>query len=92
MSANRTEGLQIPQGQIDLSSTTTFRKSLQEAATKARHDAQTKEDEAAELRRQAQSWIDRELPDAAEPLLREAAALEETAAQRRQAAAAYEAV
>lgn len=77
---------------IDSSSKATFRATTQEAADKARKDAQDREEKAAELRRQAQSWIEKGSPEIAEPLLQEAARLEEDASTRRQAAAAYESV
>ncbi|WP_346158556.1 hypothetical protein [Nonomuraea recticatena] len=77
---------------IDSSSKATFRASTQEAAEQARKDAREREEQAAALRSDAQGWIEKGSAEIAEPLLREAAALEEDAEKRRQAAAAYESV
>jgi hypothetical protein len=77
---------------IDSSSKATFRASTREAADQARKDAQEREEKAAKLRGQAQSWIEKGSDDIAQPLLQEAARLEEDASTRRQAAAAYESV
>lgn len=76
--------------QIDASTPETFRASTQAAADELRKDANKKETKASELRVQAQGWIEKELPAAAQPLLAEAARLEEVATKRRQGAAAYE--
>lgn len=76
---------------IDASSKESFRATCTQAATAARADAARLDEEASDLRRQAAGWQQKELDDVAEPLLREAAQLEETAGLRRQAAAAYDA-
>lgn len=78
--------------QIDESSVASFRAACATAATEAERDAAQKDEEAGEMRRQAAEWIDKGVDSAAEPLLREAAALEAVADNRRQAAAAYKSV
>lgn len=77
---------------IDTSSVETFRSSTAQAARELRVDAAKKEAEAADLRRQAAEWIEKEVPSAAQPLLAEAGRLEDTARERHAAAAAYESV
>jgi len=78
--------------QIDASTPETFRATALEAAKKLQEDANTKEQEAADLRRQAAALEGDGLPDAAEALVREAVGLEQDVNKRRQAAAAYERV
>jgi hypothetical protein len=77
---------------IDSSTNATFRATTEEAAKQARADAAKREQEAGELRTQAQSWIDNGSSEIAEPLLAEAARKEEDAAKRYAAASAYESV
>lgn len=77
---------------IDSSSNASFRASTREAAEQARRDATKLQDDADELKRQAQSWIEKGSDDIAAPLLREASGMEQDAANRFAAAAAYESV
>jgi hypothetical protein len=74
---------------IDASTMQSFRQSLQETAEALNKEGMLKEEEAGELRRQAAEWQEKGNDAAAEPLLREAAGLEETAQERYSAAAAY---
>jgi hypothetical protein len=77
---------------IDSSTNATFRATTEEAAKQARADAGKLEQEAGELRAQAQSWIEKGSNDIAQPLLAEAARKEADATNRYAAAAAYESV
>lgn len=75
---------------IDASTRQTLRASASQAAEQARKDAQEREVKAEGLRSDAQAWLEKNAPDIAEPLLTEAAALEQDATLRRAAAAAYD--
>jgi hypothetical protein len=76
--------------QIDASSAETFRAATQSAARELRKSAGKLQEDAAELRRQAQTWIENGETSTAEGLRREAAGMEQDADQRLAAAAGYE--
>jgi hypothetical protein len=76
--------------QIDASSVETFRATTQSAARNLRKSAGKLQEDAAELRRQAQTWIENGENSTAEDLRREAAGMEQDADQRLAAAAGYE--
>jgi hypothetical protein len=78
--------------QADASTERTFRASLSQAGSAARAQAAQMQTEAGELRRQAAAWQESDNPDAAAPLLAEAARLEANAEKRLKAAATYDAV
>lgn len=75
---------------IDASTRQTLRASQMEAAAQARKDAEQRQTMADGKRADAQAWIEKGAPEIAEPLLREAAALELDASNRLAAAAAYD--